>query len=237
VRLSVLLLASALCILPCAGGPAFTESDPNIAALINKYQNATRIQSQTLRGAQVEVDIEGKLPSLEKEGKMKALRSVSKLGEITYKALGFSGDNTVKKEVITRYLAAESEARDSGAIAITPANYKFRLIATLVEGGVRTMIFQLTPRKKKVGLFKGQLWVDESTGMPLRETGQLVKNPSVFLKRVRFTRYYEMRDGVAVPKHLESKVETRLVGAAELNVDFNNYSWPADAAASTSGTE
>jgi hypothetical protein len=48
--------------------------------------------------------------------------------------------------------------------------------------------------------------------------------PSVFLKKVEFTREYEIHDGVAIPKHLESKADVRLVGRAELNMDFSNFS-------------
>jgi hypothetical protein len=58
----------------------------------------------------------------------------------------------------------------------------------------------------------------------VRESGHLVKNPSVFLKRVEFVRNYEIRDGYAAPKRVESVVETRLVGKAELTIDFTNFS-------------
>jgi hypothetical protein len=60
--------------------------------------------------------------------------------------------------------------------------------------------------------------------MPVRESGQFVKMPSVFLKKVEFTREYEIHDGIAIPKHLESKADVRLVGRAELNMDFSNFS-------------
>jgi hypothetical protein len=171
----------------------------------------------------MEVDIDAKLPRLEKQGKLRALRTISLLGKITYKALGFSGDNTVKQEVIVRYLAAETEGRKNGSIAITPENYKFRLKATLTQGGQETYIFQLTPKKKRVGLFKGELWLDAATGMPMRESGQLVKNPSIFLKKVEFVREYQLHDGVALPAHIESTVDTRVVGKAELSINFSNF--------------
>jgi hypothetical protein len=148
---------------------------------------------------------------------------ISRLGKITYKALGFSGDNTVKQEVITRYLAAESEGRENGTIAITPVNYKFRYSGRIVQNGQTTVILQVTPRKKAVGLFKGELWVDAETGMPLREEGVFVKSPSVFLKKIAFVRDYELRDGVSIPKHIASRVDTRIVGRAELQIDFSNF--------------
>jgi len=171
----------------------------------------------------MEVDIEARLIKLEKQGRLRALRRISRLGEITYKALGFSGDSTVKQEVITRYLNAETEARNSGEISITPEHYKFRLKATISREDSKVFIFQLTPKKKKVGLFKGELWIDGATGLAVRESGEFVKTPSVFLKKVEFVRVYEIQGGVALPRRIESKVETRLVGRAELTVEFSNF--------------
>ena len=34
---------------------------------------------------------------------------------------------------------------------------------------------------------------------------------------------YELHDGIAIPKHLASKADVRLVGRAELNMDFTNF--------------
>jgi hypothetical protein len=204
--------------------------------IVGRYLDATKTQQAALRGAEMEVDIDAKIPSLEKQGKLRALRKISKVGQITYKALGFSGDSTVKSEVITRYLQAESEARENGSIAISPQNYKFRLKATFERDNQKVYVFQLTPKKKAIGLFKGELWLDGETGMPVRESGEFVKNPSVFLKKVEFVRDYEIRDGVAIPSHIESTVDTRVVGKAELSILFTNFSRPeADETDGTGG--
>jgi hypothetical protein len=216
-----------------------SESDVHLA-IVDKYVDATHVQEESLRGLQMEVSIDAQLPKLEKHGKLRALRKISLLGQITYKALGFSGDNTVKQEVITRYLAAESSARENGTIAITPANYKFRYAGRLVQRGVTTYILEVTPRKKAVGLFKGQIWIDAASGMPVREVGQFVKTPSVFLKKIAFVRDYEIRDGIAFPTHIQSTVDTRIVGRAELEIDFSNFtrdnSADSEATAADSGS-
>ena len=72
----------------------------------------------------MEVDIEASLPKLKKQGRLQALRHISRLGRITYDALHFEGDNTVKNNVIAKYLAAETEAQSdaSTSLAVTPAN-------------------------------------------------------------------------------------------------------------------
>ena len=60
--------------------------------------------------------------------------------------------------------------------------------------------------------------------MRVQESGHLVKNPSIFLKKVAFVRKYEIRDGISVPLQVQSVVDTRLVGKAELTIDFSNFS-------------
>ena len=221
MRLLAKFLASFAIVLPLTLTAVDTD-DANLE-IVTRYLDATRTQQEALRGVQMQVDIDAKLPRLEKQGKLIALRTISKLGQITDRLLGFQGDNTIKNEVITRYLQAEKDARDTGDIAITPANYKFRRKGSLEQNGQRIEIFQITPKKKKVGLFKGDLWLDAKTGMPVRESGQLVKTPSVMLKKVEFVREYEIRDGVSIPKHIESKADVRLVGRAELNINFTNF--------------
>jgi hypothetical protein len=191
-------------------------------AIVSKFLDASKTQEETLRGAQMQVKIAANLPRLAKQGELQALRSISKLGKITYQGLGFSGDNTIKNQVISRFIAEESQTHDT---AITPANYKFKHKGTIEIDGRQIEVFQLTPIKKAEGLFKGEIWLDAQTGMPLREAGRLVKS-SVFLKKVEFVNSFEIRDGVALPKHFQSTVQTRLVGRAELSIDYSNFSKP-----------
>jgi len=196
--------------------------DPG-AEIVEKYLTSSQKQQEMLRGMQMEVQISADLPKLHKAGKMSALRVISRLGKISYKMLGFSGDDTVKKDVIARYLSAETETqKDNSQYAITPSNYRFKYKGFLEQSGNQIYLFELKPRKKRVGLFKGELWLDAKTCMPIKEEGEFVKNPSVFLKKVEFVRDYQIQDGVAIPKHIESKVDTRIVGRADITIDFTN---------------
>jgi len=154
---------------------------------------------------------------------MHALRTISKFGQIAYNYVRFSGDNTIKKDVIARYLNAENEAKDLASLAMTPSNYKFKYKGLIEREGRVMYMFQVSPKKKMVGLYKGELWLDQSTCMPVRETGKFVKSPSVFLKNIEFVREYEIRDGIAYPKHIQSTVETRIIGKAEISIEYSNY--------------
>ena len=215
---------------PAACLLAATPPSPAPEAVVDTYAAISREQGERLRGASMEVEIEASLPQLQKQGRLRALRRISRLGRITYEAIRFEGDKTVKSNIIVRYLAAEAEAQsgDESLLAVTPANYKFKYKGHSGEGENQIYIFQLTPRKKRVGLFKGELWIDAATCLPVRESGRLVKTPSVFLKRVEFVREYYIRGGVAVPLQIASTVETRLVGRAEVTVHFRNVELASD---------
>ena len=194
-----------------------------VTEIVDRYVEATQAQQENFRDFTMEVDIDATLPKLKKQGRLHALRFISRLGEITYRAIRFDGDNTIKKDVIARYLAAETAAREGGkTMAITPDNYKFKYKASIERDGTKVHILSVNPRKKRVGLFKGEVWVDAATFLPVRESGTFVKNPSVFLKKVEFVREYEIRDGMALPKHVESRIQTRLVGSAQMNINFTN---------------
>ena len=195
--------------------------------MVSRYMDATQEQQTALRGGSMEVDIDARLPKRKMQGTLHALRNISRLGRITYHMLGFSGDNTVKTEVIARYLSAEVQANQgqpNTSLAITPENYKFKYKGLELLNGRDTYVLRVTPRQKRVGLFKGELWLDAETYMPVRETGSFVKSPSVFLKKIQFVRNYLLQNGVSVPQHTESKIEARFFGPVELDINYQNFS-------------
>lgn len=210
---------------------AAAADQPQLApdAIVQNYcaaQEAAQLQAQSGKAERMDVDIQASLPSLKKQGRLHGLRKITKLGRITYVKLIFEGDNTVKNQVIERYLNAEAEAQQDqpAALAVTPANYKFRYKGENRVDGRAVHVFQVTPKHKLLGLFKGEVWIDAATYLPVQESGYLIKNPSFLVKKVAFVRTFEIRDGVSVPRQVQSTVDTRLFGKAELTIDFSNYS-------------
>lgn len=213
-------------LLVCGGGLAGQQLAAIPDAIVANYCVATRGQELTTHDASMDVEIDAALPQLKKYGRLHALRRISGLGRITYEHLFFEGDGTVKNQVIARYLAAEVDAQKNQApsLAVTPENYKFQYKGQSELQGRTAYVFRVAPKKKRVGLFKGEIWIDTATYLRVQEAGYLVKNPSIFLKKVAFVRRYEIRDGISVPLQVQSVVDTRLVGKAELTIDFSNYS-------------
>jgi hypothetical protein len=207
--------------------------------IINRYLQATQQQQTVLRGATEEVDIAAAVPKFKKQGKLHALRNISKLGKITYHALGFIGDNVVKTEVIANYLKAEIESSQNPTsnVAITPVNYKFKYKGMEDWNGRTVYVMHVNPRHKRVGLFKGELWLDAETYMPVRESGSFVKSPSFLLKKMQFVREYGLQNGVSIPQRTESRVETRFFGPVELNVDYLAVSQDSSDAVGTTAAD
>jgi hypothetical protein len=209
------------------------EPDPNSAVsdeIVGKYVQASQQGVQhTSQSTSMEVDINASIPRLKENGRMHALRVISRMGRITYRVLGFQGSNTVKTQVIARYMQAEQQGQGNPHLAVTPANYKFRLKgARRIDSGTDVYVFAVAPRGHEAGLFKGELWLDARTYLPVLEKGRLVKNPSIFFKKVDFERTYQIRNGYSIPQYMNSVITTRVVGKVELDVNYSNYEETAD---------
>lgn len=225
----LLILAGASGLLADADPPA--KPTPVSQQVLARYFAAVNEQKPKTHGVEMDMHFSASLPRMKKEGVMLAKRIVSSLGKISFVVKSFTGDNTVKNYVITKYMAGEVDlAEKSMDAGITPKNYKFKYKRTEAFNGRETHIFELNPRKKRLGLFKGELWIDDETALPVRETGRLVKSPSIFLKKVDFTRTYALYNGTSLPEHVESVVETRIAGKAELDIRYYNFGDEAPAA-------
>jgi hypothetical protein len=201
-----------------------TELSSELQGVLERYQSATKLQHEAMLGAQVEMDIAGRFTKLREQGKMGLLGSVSKAGEVTFSKIDFTGDNRVKTELISRYLEQEQKAK-YGAMNISPQDYEFKIAAILKDGKRLTYVFEVDPRKKTGDKFRGELWVDGATGMPLREAGEFAKKPDLLLTKPRFSRDYELRDGVSVITRFQTSTDVHLpgVGTAVLDVIFRNF--------------
>jgi hypothetical protein len=204
--------------------PVREESgDPVGSEILEKYLEA-KGHTQELRGASMEVEISANVPKLKENGKLRALRIISRVGQVTYRVAAFQGPNFVKKEIIARYLDAERQSQGKENIDITPENYKFHYRGERqTPSGTSAFVFQVQPRKKRVGLYKGELWLDSRLYLPVLEKGRFVKNPSVFFKRVDFERGFSIQEGLSVPSYINSTIDTRLVGKVELNINYSNF--------------
>lgn len=179
-----------------------------------------------LENYQVKVRIEASLPAMHKSGALTAIRTLRGESNLSYSDAEFTGDSSIKGDVIVRYLNAERESllRPMN-IGINLRNYRFTYRGVAMYQDRRAHVFEVNPKDKKIGLYRGELWVDIETSQPLREFGRFVRNPSVFLKNVDFVRDYQLINGRALPVRIITRMDTRLVGPAEITVYFSDYNF------------
>ena len=216
------LLALGLASTAFASGPpvATTMSvDPPGASLaLERYLAGTANSAPWSEPNTVLLEIDASLPKLAERGNLRAIRHWSERRTPDYQVIGIEGDATVKQQVIARYLTAEKEAAavPASSVAVTPVNYKFRYLAS--SGGTPIYAFQITPRHKRTGLIKGELWIDGATGLAVHEAGYLVKRPSIFIRRLKITRDISLSDGVPCLRTTHLDIDVRFAGRAELTV-------------------
>jgi hypothetical protein len=170
-------------------------------------------------GVSFTVQIDASLPKLKKHGSMSGVKLLSQTGHSIYRGLQFTGDKLVKTDVIARYLKQDSdvETRNPGE-GVTRENYSFEYLKSADYNGLPAFVFHLKPKRKREGLFEGELWLDAATAEPLRLWGDFVKSPSFFVRSFRFVADYQDRNECVQPARLLVTADTRIAGPMEMSV-------------------
>ncbi len=211
--------------------PSFSLADKEREAerdgdmVLNRYLQASR--KNIVRGVTMMAHFAGRLPRMQKSATLNARRHIAKDGQVEYDTTDRQGDVTIQKYLIASFINGEMEnsTKDHSKVSVTPENYKFKAKGEREKDGRRVFVFEVSPRKKREGLFKGEIWLDSETGLTVREAGRFVKSPSVFLKKVDFAREYTIRDGFAIPKLITTYIQTRFWGDAELDIQYSGFTW------------
>jgi hypothetical protein len=148
---------------------------------------------------------------------MIGLKVVSRTGQTVYRDLRFTGDSLVKTAVIARFLANDAKPPERVAgTDVTRQNYSFVYDRTSGYNGLIAYVFRLKPKRKHIGLFTGELWLEAATAAPLRLWGDFVKSPSIFVRNFRFVQDYQSIGHCFRPLRLLLTVETRIAGKVEM---------------------
>jgi len=197
------------------------------------------IQAQQLASYSATTLIRAQLPDTAQSGEYEVQQHYSAPRTLAFKAVRFTGDAFVKTNVITRLLQSEVDhlQKDDPALnAISPANYKFSYKGTNELQGRTVHVYQLKPRQKRAGLFKGRIYVDVYTASLVRAEGRPVKSPSMFVKKIEFVQDYEDIGPYTFSAHIHSEATARIVGRAVVDIYQRDYQPVANSAANTAVT-
>jgi len=218
------------------GPPARARMSPDLA--LAAHQQRLAHQATTLAGYTAHQVVEAALPGSAQSGRYQLTRRYSAPRSLAFQSLGFTGDGFVKSNVIHRLLQSEVEhvERDKGSeTAISVENYKFSYQGVEQLESASVYVFQVKPRKKRPGLFKGRIYLDVFSGSLRRAQGRLVKSPSFFVRQVDFVRDYVDVEGFTFPARFHSEAKVRLVGRVLVDIALSQYHPAFVVAAKASG--
>lgn len=189
-------------------------------------QAKSQLQAKSLGEYEDETIIEAELPKTSQKGRYRLQRVWSAPKSLAFRAIDFAGDGFVKTQVIARILQSEvdrSKSDDEQDAGITAANYKFSYKGLDEIDSHPVHVFQVKPRSKRVGLFKGRIYVDVYSGALRRSEGKMVKSPSFFVKNIQFVQDYMEVGGFNLPTHLHTTATAKIIGPAVIDVTHTNY--------------
>ena len=190
------------------------------------YERESNQETSELTGYTATSVIDAELPDSAQKAEFELRRHYVAPSVLEFTPIRSSGDQFVKSNVIVRLLQSEVDhvhRHEQAQTAISSDNYKFNYkgIARLNDASVH--VYEVKPRHKRVGLFKGKIFVDASSGRLLRAQGLIVKPPSFFIKKIDFVQDYATVAGFTFPVHIHSEAETRLVGKAIVDITHRDY--------------
>jgi hypothetical protein len=217
--------------------PASNQPAPALAApvtlprmapelALRAYERRSALQAAELVSYSATTVIRAQLPDSEQSGEYQLQRHYSAPRTLEFKALHFEGDNFVKSNIITRLLQSEVDhvqKDDTSLTALSTANYKFSFKGTGPMEGHLVHVYQVKPRKKRVGLFKGRIYLDAHTGSLVRVEGTAVKSPSFFVKKLEFLQDYADIGSFTFPVHTHSEAKARIVGRTVVDIYQRDY--------------
>ena len=202
------------------------------------FERGSERQTVELRGYTATTLINVKLPDVSRWGEFELQRVYVAPKTLEFTPVRFTGDNFVKTQVIARLLQSEVTRLQNPqhfAMAINAANYKIAFRGTTQIDGRLVHEYRLKPRKRRVGLFEGRMFLDAFNGSLVRSEGRLVKTPSVVLKRVEFLQDYMDIGSFTFLKHTHSVASTRMVGRTVVDIYHYNYLFPSASPAAIGG--
>jgi len=147
-----------------------------------------------------------------------------------FRIVAQSGSKMICDKVLKRAVDSELEAsKNSGATALTPANYKFHLAEIDSVGGRPAYVMDVDPLVASKFLYKGKIWVDAADFALVMIDAEPAKNPSFWISRTRIRQTFARTDGFWLPEMNRSESKVRIGGTAVLTIDYGRYEIEANA--------
>ncbi len=190
------------------------------------YERRLKEQADTLAAYSDTTIIDAELPDTSQKGVYELKRRYLAPRTLEYTPVHFEGDGFVKSNVIVRLLQADVSHvsnQEGPQTAVDQRNYKFKLKGADELDGHPCWMYEVKPRQKRAGLFKGRIFIDVHTGALRRAEGSIPKSPSWWVRRVSFVQDYDEIGGYFLPVRLHTLSQARVIGWAIVNIEHRDY--------------
>lgn len=141
-----------------------------------------------------------------------------------FRILSKSGSKLLVDKVLKRAVESEKEAsQDKKSTALSPENYRFRLVGTELIDGRPTYVLHVDPLRAGKFLYRGNVWVDAAEYAVNKIEVQPAKNPSFWISSTEIENTYKEMDGIWLPQKNRSESKIRIGGTAVLTIDYGTY--------------
>jgi len=151
-------------------------------------------------------------------------------GSKQFETVSTSGWGAARSHVFPRLLESEREASSPGLherSRITPANYSFALAGREAINQRPAYVIEIAPKTQNKYLIQGRIWVDAEEYAIVRIEGKPAKNPSFWIKSVRFVHAYQKTGPFWLPVSDRSVTDARFIGSTELTIEYFDYTTKA----------
>jgi hypothetical protein len=135
-----------------------------------------------------------------------------------------SGSKMLCEKVLKRAVESEKEAsQDKAAMALTAANYRFRLLGSENVGGRPAYVLEVEPISPSKFLIRGKIWVDAEEFALVKIDAEPAKNPSFWIARTQIEQFCTRTNGFWLPERNRSETKVRIGGTAVFTIDYGTY--------------
>jgi hypothetical protein len=144
----------------------------------------------------------------------------------SFRVLSQSGSHFLVDHVLKRLLISEQKAaRMESKNALTPANYRFRLIGRSVQEGRLVYELRVDPRVASKYLYRGEIWVDAKDYAVTQIEAEPATRLSFWIRKVDIHHVYHKTGLFWLPYRDKSETRVTLGGTADLTIDYGTYSF------------
>jgi hypothetical protein len=225
-----LVAAAGFLLIPLTGSPqslgAGVPNTLSAADIVERMQRHDQMQAQELKHYQAirhyKVEYHGFAASI--TARMDVEVTFDAATGKRFRILSQSGSKLLCDKVLKKAVDSEKEAsQDKDATALTPANYKFKLIGNDSLDGRPSYILHVEPLIPSKFLYRGQIWVDATDFAVEKIEVEPAKNPSFWIMRPQIHFRSAKIGDFWLPHMNRSETKVRVGGTAVFTIDYGTY--------------